>query len=154
MVEIKHNKHSIGQSAYHFVWRPKYNVAVFTSKECHDYIARAFQVIADKWKIEIVEMEVMSNHVHLFVQIPPTMSVSFAFNVLKGGSAKLFFRRFPVWREYYIRGHKKAHLWSPGKFFRSVGSVTAEAVKNYIKHSNSWEFDYLHDYAQSLKTHK
>ncbi|HHE36183.1 MAG TPA: IS200/IS605 family transposase, partial [Candidatus Woesearchaeota archaeon] len=28
------------------------------------------------------------------------------------------------------------HLWSPGKFFRSVGNVTAEAIKNYIAQSN------------------
>ena len=151
MVEIKHHKHSVGQLAYHFVWRPKYNVSVFSDKEKHDYIVRALCVIAEKWGIEIYEMEVMRNHVHLFVEISPTSSVSFAFQVLKGSSARLFFKRFPAWREYFKQGHKKAHLWSPGKFFRSVGSVTAEAVQNYIKNSNSWDFKYLEKYNLKLK---
>ena len=151
MVEIKHYKHSVGQLAYHFVWRPKYNVSVFADLEKHDYIVRALRAVAEKWGIEIFEMEVMKNHIHLFVEISPTSSVSFVFQVLKGGSARLFFKRFPVWREYFKRGHKKAHLWSPGKFFRSVGSVTSEAVKNYIKNSNSWDFEYLKKYHLKLK---
>ena len=99
-------------------------------------------------------MEVMTDHIHLFVEIPPTMSVSFAFNVLKGKTAKMFFKRFPEWRRYFIKGHKKAHLWSPGKFFRNVGSVTAEAVQNYIKHSNNWNFEFIDRGQVKLKVWK
>jgi putative transposase len=151
MVDIRHNKHSIGQLAYHLVWRPKYNVSVFSEREKHDYMVRALCAVAARWKIEVYEIEVMNNHVHLFVEISPTMSVSFALQILKGGSAKLFFRRFPEWRKYFHRGHKKAHLWSPGKFFRSVGTVTSEAVRNYIKNSNNWDFEYLKKYQIKLK---
>jgi putative transposase len=151
MVEIKHHKHSIGQLAYHFVWRPKYNASVFAREDHHDYIVRALRVVAEKWNIQIHEMEVMKNYVHLFVELSPTISVSFAFQVLKGGSANLFFKRFPAWREYFIRGHKEAHLWSPGKFFRSIGSVTTEAVRNYIKNSNSWDFEYLQEFENPIR---
>jgi len=151
MVEIKHNKHSIGQLAYHFVWRPKYNVSVFSEKEKHDYMVRALRAIADKWDVEVYEVEVMVNHIHLFVEVPSTMTVSFAFQILKGGSARLFFKRFPEWRKYFHRGHEKAHLWSPGKFFRSVGSVTAEVVEKYIRNSNSWDFEYLKKYQIKLR---
>ena len=91
MVEIKHHKHSIGQSAYHFVWRPKYNISVFRERCCCTYITRVLRVVAEKWKIRVIEMEVMPNHIHLFVEIPPTISVSYAFQVIKGESASLFF---------------------------------------------------------------
>lgn len=154
MVKVKHNKHSVGQSAYHFVWRPKYNVSVFSGRKEHDYMVRALRVVADKWKIEVYEVEVMVNHVHFFAELPPTMTVSFALQVLKGSSANLFFKRFPRWKAYFLRGHKKAHLWSPGKFFRSVGSVTAEVVEKYIKNSNSWDFDYLKKYQIKLTAAK
>ena len=141
MVEIKHYKHSIGQLAFHFVWRPKYNVPVFSVAEKREYMIRVLRAISEKWGIKIYEMEVMRNHIHLFVGIPPDCSVSFAFNVLKGNSAKLFFKRFPEWRAYFKKGHEEVHLWSPGKFFRSIGSVTAETVERYIRQSNNWEFD-------------
>ena len=142
MVEIKSNKHSVGQSAYHFVWRPKYNVSVFGVYKKRDYMIRVLRVIAEKWGIEIYEMQVMIDHVHLFVEIPTTISVSQAFQFLKGGSSRLFFKRFPEWKVYFKKGHKEAHLWSPGKFFRSIGCVTAEIIQDYIRNSNKWEFDF------------
>jgi putative transposase len=154
MVEIKYHKHSIGQLSFHFVWRPKYNTAVFSVPEKRDYMIRALRVVAERWNIQIYEMEVMVDHIHMFVEIPPTSSVSFAFQVLKGGTAKLFFKRFPEWRSYFIKGHKKAHLWSPGKFFRSVGSVTAEAVQGYIKHSNNWDFSFMPENQIKLKKYR
>jgi putative transposase len=150
MVEIKHHKHSIGQIAYHFVWRPKYNISVFREKQYHDYMINALMAVAAKWNIEIHEIEVMPNHIHLFAELQPTISVSFALQVLKGGSASLFFKRFPSWQRYFKKGHKEAHLWSPGKFFRSIGSVTMQAVENYIRNSNSWDFEYLKQFQMKL----
>jgi len=79
------------------------------------------------------------------------MSVIFALQVLKGGSASLFFKRFPSWQRYFKKGHKEAHLWSPEKFFRSVGSITMQAVENYIKNSNSWNFEYSEQFQMKLR---
>ena len=144
-MELKHSKHSVGQSAYHFVWRPKYNVKVFL----HEYPRRvaelAIKEVANKWNIEIIELRVMPDHVHCFAQIPPTISVSFALQLLKGGSARLIFKKCTRWRAFFsLDGKRKPHLWSPGKFFRSVGSVTAEIIEKYIKHSqDEWNFDFI-----------
>ena len=77
-------------------------------------------------------LEVMEDHIHIFVEVPPTMSVSKALNLLKGFSSYKLFQKQPWLRAYF----RKGHLWSPGKFFRSVGNVTAEAIKNYIAQSN------------------
>ena len=80
----------------------------------------------------LYELEVMPDHIHCFVEIPPTMSVSKALNLLKGYSSYKLFAKHTWLRRYF----RKGHLWSPGKFFRSVGNVTAEAIKNYIACSN------------------
>lgn len=143
MVELIKHKHAIGQSAYHLVWRPKYNKKAFRHPYPREIISRALRMVAEKWKIGIYEMEVMEDHVHLFVELPPTMPVSFSLQILKGGSAKIFFERCNIWRDIASRRKGKRHLWSPGKFFRSVGCVTAEVVENYIRHSNNWEFEYM-----------
>lgn len=155
MVEITHRSHSVGQSAYHLVWRPKYNHTVFKHAYPRKVVTDSLIEAAKKWNIQIFEMEVMSNHVHLFVNIPPTMNVSFCMQILKGYSSRAFFKRCVVWKRIYSkRGQTEPHLWSPGKFFRSVGSVTAEAVQKYIKNSNNWSFEYIDGFQKRLSGFK
>jgi putative transposase len=142
--ELKHTRHAVGQSAYHFVWRPKYNVSVFASWFPKKVCEGAIKQVANKWKIEIIELKVMPDHVHCFANVPSTISVSMALQVLKGGSARIIFKRCTKWRAFFSRdGKRQPHLWSPGKFFRSVGSVTAETIEAYIKYSQEeWNFDF------------
>ena len=140
---LKYTKHAIGQSTYHFVWKPKYNVKVFSHPYPRRIADAAIRDVASKWNIEIKELKVMSDHVHCFAAIPATLSVSQSLQYLKGGSARIIFRECYRWREFFARGHKKAHLWSPGKFFRSVGSVSEEVIENYIRNSqHEWKLDY------------
>ena len=61
--------------------------------------------------------------------IPPVMSVSKAFNLLKGASAYELFRKEPKFRLRYPRGH----LWSPGKFYRTVSDVNVDTAINYVR---------------------
>jgi putative transposase len=143
-MELKHTRHGVGQSAYHLVWRPKYNVKVFLHKYPRKIAEQAIREVAIKWKIEIIELRVMPDHVHCFVQIPATISISFALQVLKGGSARIIFKKCTRWKAFFsLDGRRRPHLWSPGKFFRSVGSVTAEVIEEYIKYSqDEWNFDF------------
>ena len=85
--------------------------------------------VAARHKIEITELSVMSDHIHVMVSLPPTMSVSKAFHLLKGASAHELFRKKPNFRKRYERGH----FWSPGKFYRSVGDMDLETVTNYVR---------------------
>jgi len=143
MVELEKNRHSVGQSTYHLVFRPKYKVRVFSNLWVRKYCADSFRRTAQAYNMTIYEMQVMSDHVHIFVGIPSTMSVSQALQLLKGRSAREFFQKFKVWKAYFAEGHKIPHLWSPGKFYRSVGNVTAEVIERYIKYSQKeWNFDY------------
>ncbi len=143
-MELKHTKHAIGQSAYHFVWRPKYNVSVFKKEYPRKICEDAIKQVAKKHKIEIIELKVMPDHVHCFAQVPSTISVSMTLQFLKGGSARIFFKKCTQWYAFFSRdGTVKPHLWSPGKFFRSVGAVTAEVIEQYIKYSQEeWNFEF------------
>ena len=131
-MDIKHNNHSVGQNSYHLVWKPKYSRDFLKFEPIANLCEACIRNVAHRFKFEIFEMEVMPDHIHLFLDIPPTMSVSKALQLLKGFSSKKIFEHHPWLRRHFRMGR----LWSPGKFFRSVGNVSAEAIKNYIAGSN------------------
>ena len=85
--------------------------------------------VAEKHEIKITELSVMPDHIHTVVGIPPTMSVSKALQLLKGTSSRELFKQRPNFRKRYPKGH----LWSPGKFYRSVGDTDAETAIQYVR---------------------
>jgi putative transposase len=80
---------------------------------------------------KIHAMEIVEDHVHLFLEFHPSTSLSEAIRYLKGGSSYRLFRLHPELKKRYWGGS----LWSAGKFFRSVGNVTADTIQHYIKDS-------------------
>lgn len=89
----------------------------------------AIRRVAARHAIEIIELRVLDDHVHCFVHIPPTISVSSCIQLLKGGSSHLI----RTWNSSWMKQYKA--LWSRGYFYRSVGAVTGAVVENYIKNS-------------------
>jgi len=131
-MEITNFQHGVGQNSYHLVWKPKYCWDVFKFPWVKQDCVAILREAALRYSMTIYELEVMPDHVHCFVEIPPTMSVCKALMLLKGYSAYKLFAKHKWLRSYF----RKGHFWSPGKFFRSVGNVTAEAIQNYINQSN------------------
>lgn len=80
---------------------------------------------------KIHAMEIVDDHVHLFLEFHPSASLSEVIQYLKGGSSYRLFKLHPELRKRYWGGS----LWSSGKFYRSVGNVTADTIKHYIKES-------------------
>jgi putative transposase len=76
-------------------------------------------------------MEIVVNHIHLFLEFQPSASLSEVVQYLKGGSSYRMFKLHPELKKRYWGGN----FWSSGKFFRSVGNVTADTIKHYIKES-------------------
>lgn len=110
------------------VWNPKYAAPIFNSTAYRKVCEGIIRQVAVNYNLHIYELQVMPDHLHLFVELPPTMPVSKAFQLFNGISSRMLRRTFS-----YLRKHK--HLWSPYKFFRSVGNVTAEVIHNYIRYS-------------------
>jgi len=98
-------------------------------KLCEDVL----HTVAKRHHITITEIAVMPDHIHMVMELPATMSISKAFHLLKGASARELFKQKPNFRRRYSKGH----LWSPGKFYRAVGDADAETVIQYV-----WEHQY------------
>jgi len=144
--EYERSNHSVGISMWHFEWCTKYRYKMFKKEEYKNLATACIRRAASLHQLRIIELNVQPEHVHCVVAISLIMSPAQALNILKGLSARLFFKHHEKARLRYPRGH----LWSPGKFFRSVGCVTAEVVESYIKNSNKWEFEYLKQQQRSL----
>ena len=74
-------------------------------------------------------MAIETDHIHLFIQVPPKYSPAKVVQIVKSISARENFRRYPEIREQMWAGE----IWSDGYIVRSVGDkVTAEVIKKYI----------------------
>jgi putative transposase len=102
---------------------------MFKKLENKNLCEQILKEVAERHKINITELSVMPDHIHMVASIPPTMSISKAFHLLKGASAHALFKEKPNFRKRY----PKTHLWSPGKFYRIVGDADLETVINYVK---------------------
>ena len=130
-MELYSFNRSYGQNAQHFVFCPKYRRDIFADPEVKQGCEQILREIAQTYKLRIYEMQVMPDHVHLFVEIPPTTSVAKALQLLKGISSRELRKRYPqIQKKLWGK-----HFWSPGKFHRSVGNVTADTIQHYIAQS-------------------
>ncbi len=114
---------------YHLEWCPKFRYNMFRKQEHKNLCERILHDVASRHNINIEELSFMPDHIHAVVSIPPTMSISQAFHLLKGASARELFKQKPNFRKRYPRGH----FWSPGKFYRSVGDADVETVVKYVQ---------------------
>ena len=131
-LNLKHFSHSVGQNAYHFVWKAYKARPLFKNLHFRKVCFGAIRLIALNYKFEIYELQVLQDHLHLFIECPPTLTVSKSFQLFKGISSRILRRNFS-----YLKDMKR--LWSRGKFFRSVGNVSWDVIQNYIASSQgSW----------------
>lgn len=112
---------------YHLVFTPKYRRKVIYYELRKDIQ----KIIKDlcKWKgIEIIEGHMMSDHVHLLVEIPPKLSVSEFMGYLKGKSAMMIFNQHANLK--YKFGNR--HFGATGYYVSTVGLSTA-TIQKYIR---------------------
>ena len=119
--------HTKWMCKYHIVFCPKYRRKLIYGKIKADIR----EIIRDlcKWKgIEIVEGEMMPDHIHLLLSIPPKYSVSSVMGYLKGKSAMMIFERHSNLK--YKFGNR--HFWATGYYVSTVGLNEATIAK-YIR---------------------
>jgi len=130
--KYERSRHSVGVSMWHFEWCTKYRYKMFRKEEQRTLVVACIRRAASKHGIKIIELNVQPEHVHCVVGISLTMSPAKALQILKGGSAFLFFRANEKARLRYPRGH----LWSPGKFASSLGFIQLETAKSYVRNQD------------------
>ena len=127
---IRRTKHAVYDLKYHLVWIPKYRKQIL-SGEVSEYLKEVFQHIAEEYEFSIDTMEVVADHVHIFIEVPPRYSPAQVVQILKSVSARKVFKKFPKLRKELWAGE----FWNDGYFVRSVGDkVTADIIRKYIEY--------------------
>jgi len=127
-MELQHNRNSVFQIAYHFVWCVKYRKPILINQLTED-IKEMFLRIAEDNNFNIEQMEIMPDHVHLFVTATPNHLIVDMIKTLKGVSARFLFKKHPETKEHLYGGH----LWNPSYYVGTVGHISEETIKKYIE---------------------
>ena len=125
--------HTKWMCKYHIVFTPKYRRKMIYNQYREDVREITKQLCSYKG-VEILGGNVMSDHVHILVSIPPKMSVSSFMGYLKGKSALMMFDRHANLK--YKFGNR--HFWSEGYYVSTVG-LNEAVIKKYIQDQEKYD---------------
>ena len=120
------NSHCIFNISYHLIWCPKYRRKVLING-IDERLKQVLQEKAAALEITIEKMEVMPDHVHLFVKGTPVIPVQHIVNQLKGYSSVILRREFPELRS------KLPCLWSRSYYCETIGHISEDTIVRYIE---------------------
>ena len=111
----------------HVIWIPKYRKPVRTG-EVAVRVRDLIRTIAAEHELEIISGKVARDHVHVLISYRPTQRVSQIVQWLKGTSSRVLLQEFPRLRKQFWG----KHLWARGYLAVATGTVTDEAIRQYI----------------------
>ena len=111
---------------YHIVFTPKYRRKVIYNQYKAD-IRDIIKQLCSYKGVEIIEGNLMPDHIHMLVSIPPKISVLSFMGYLKGKSSLMIFQKFGNMKFAY----RNREFWCKGYYVDTVGKNTA-AIKAYI----------------------
>lgn len=111
---------------YHFIWCPKYRRPLLTG----DVETRLRQLLLERASdlgISIEQMEIMPDHVHLFIKPPPVHAPHLIVQQLKGHTSRILRREFRTVRT------RVPTLWTRSYYCESFGHISEATVRRYIE---------------------
>ena len=129
-MKYKSNRNVVYSCKYHVVWCPKYRRKVLVNgvdirlKELITQICQEIQV-------EIIEMEIMPDHVHLLIEVDPQFGIHKAIKLIKGRTSRILRTEFP-----YLRT-KLPTLWTNSYFVSTVGGAPLSVIKQYVENQKT-----------------
>ena len=133
MYDYRKSAHVSYRCEYHFVWVPKYRYGIMVGQVEHR-VKQILQELCDWLDIIIIEGAVCTDHIHLYLSVPPKYSPSYIMKILKGKSAERLMKEYAMFRKRYWRGN----LWARGYFVSTVG-IDREVVKRYVQQQRDEE---------------
>jgi putative transposase len=124
--ELKTTNHIVYNCHYHVVFCPKYRRKVLVNGVDERLKTILLETI-EKWGQELVELEIMPDHVHLLVGCDPQFGIHRLVKYLKGTSSRYLRQEFPQLKR------RLPSLWTNSYFCCSVGGVTLETLKCYVE---------------------
>lgn len=125
-IRYKSNNNVVYSCKYHVVWCPKYRRPVLVSG-VDDRLKEIIQDVCTESRAEILELEVMPEHVHLLVEVDPQHGIHRLVRALKGRSSRLLRQEYP-WLKSRL-----PTLWTNSYFVSTVGGAPLEVIKQYIE---------------------
>jgi len=122
----KRSKTVVYNIGYHLIWCPKYRRKVLVG-EVVERLKELLHEKAEKIEVEIVQMEIMPDHIHLFVTTVPTNSPHFIVHQLKGYTSRVLREEFPFLKS------RLPSLWTRSYYVESVGHISEETIRKYIE---------------------
>ena len=134
MSRFKKLAQTLWHCQYHIVWVPKYRFRILEGKVAVE-VSNCIRAFSEQKQIEIVEMSIQPDHVHVLAMIPPKVSVSDYCGTIKGRTAIRVFNRFQKLKEKPYWGN---HFWTEGYCVDTVG-LDSEMIRKYVKHQELQE---------------
>ncbi len=139
MTDYSKTSHTVFHHRFHIVWITKYRKRVL-SGNLRMRVREIVAQVADELNVRIVNGVLSADHVHIFAEIPPHVSVSDFVKIAKGRSSRKVQQEFPDIRKQYWG----CHFWGRGFFSSTSGNVTDDIINNYINnHSDAHKSDNL-----------
>jgi putative transposase len=127
MSNFKKLTHAMWECKYHLVWCSKYRFRILKgelAKSLRDIIKQ----LCEWKKVEILEGNILIDHIHLVLSFPPKYSISEVVGFLKGKSAiKIFDMHLELKKRYWGR-----HFWAKGYCVSTVG-LNEEEIRKYVR---------------------
>ena len=134
--------HTRWNCTYHIVFIPKCRRKIMYGElkgELKRDIVEIIKKLCEMKQVALIDGKVCRDHIHMYVAIPPKMSVSEFMSYLKGKSTLMLFDRHPEYRSKW--GDR--HFWARGYYVSTVGNVNEETILKYIQEQE--ENDKLED---------
>ncbi|MDR3875077.1 IS200/IS605 family transposase [Bifidobacterium longum] len=125
-VRYKSNRNVVYSCKYHVVWCPKYRRRVLVNG-VDERLKDIIREVCAEIHADLIEMEVMPDHVHLLVEVDPQYGIHRAVRLIKGRSSRLLRGEYP-WLKSRL-----PTLWTNSYFVSTVGGTPLKTVKQYIE---------------------
>lgn len=126
MNELKHNTTSVVNINYHIIWCPKYMRKILVNG-VDDRLKVILREIAEENGCHIDTMEVMSDHIHIFLRGNPIIPIHLIVKNLKGKSSRILRQEFPHLK------NRLPCLWTISYYCETIGCINEETIKKYIE---------------------
>lgn len=129
-MEYKNNNNVVYSCKYHVIWCPKYRRKVLV-EEVADRLNVLIHKIASDHQSEVIELEVMPDHVHLLVEVDPQYGIHRLVKQIKGQTSRVLRQEFAKIKS------RLPTLWNNSYFVCTVGGAPLEVIKQYIENQKN-----------------
>ena len=125
-MEYRRKNTSVSLVNYHIVMCPRYRRKIFLIDGLEARFKELVTQICEHNDFVVIAMECDADHVHLFVNVPPTVSPADVVRIIKTNTARVLVSEFP-------QLHQTKQLWTRSYFASTAGDVSVATIKRYVE---------------------